>query len=180
MLPSSQKDDFIRAALKCGRYRVTSDGTIESIINGRVRALKPSPMKDGYFRVGLSVGGVVHYVKHHRVIAIALIPNPDNKPQVNHIDGCKSNWHPSNLEWVSQSENVKHAVSTGLVIHARGAQLPQSKLTESEVAEIRRLAATGTLTQREIGERFGVRQNTVSVIVSGKIWRRGRTTKEAA
>lgn len=50
----------------------------------------------------------------HRNIALAFIENPECKPEVNHIDGCKSNNHISNLEWVTPSENVQHAFDTGL------------------------------------------------------------------
>lgn len=49
----------------------------------------------------------------HRVIADTFIPNPLNLPQVNHIDGNKCNNCVTNLEWVSQSDNIKHAFSTG-------------------------------------------------------------------
>ena len=51
----------------------------------------------------------------HRVIAETLIENKENKPEVNHKDGNKKNNHPSNLEWVTRSENNLHAYSTGLL-----------------------------------------------------------------
>lgn len=64
-----------------------------------------------YLAVRLS--GKTHYV--HRLVAQAFIQNPDNKPQVNHIDGDKKNNNVWNLEWVTDKENVIHAYSTGLI-----------------------------------------------------------------
>jgi len=55
----------------------------------------------------------------HRLVAQAFIPNPLGKPEVNHIDGVKSNNHVSNLEWVTCSENIRHAIDTGLIQHEK-------------------------------------------------------------
>lgn len=50
----------------------------------------------------------------HRLVAMTYIPNPENKPDINHIDGNKSNCHAPNLEWVTKSENSQHMYDTGL------------------------------------------------------------------
>jgi hypothetical protein len=65
---------------------------------------KPSINKKGYAKIGIN--GNDYPV--HRLVAIAFIPNPENKPQVNHIDENKANNHVDNLEWVTQSENIRH------------------------------------------------------------------------
>ena len=69
----------------------------------------------GYAKVIIKINRVHHNKLIHRLVAEAFIPNPENKPQVNHIDGNKSNNHVSNLEWCNQSENNKHAFKNGLM-----------------------------------------------------------------
>lgn len=86
---------------------------------GRVRNKKGHIMKlqvgtHGYFQVNLDFDGKNKTKKVHRLVATAFIPNPYNKPQINHIDGNKQNNHISNLEWCTGSENVKHAFNIGL------------------------------------------------------------------
>lgn len=87
-------------------YMASSDGKILSKYTGRF--LKPRVTQFGYEQVTLSEGGV-HFVRLvHRVIAQAFIPNPDHKPQVNHIDEVKTNNEVGNLEWVTCKENINH------------------------------------------------------------------------
>lgn len=69
----------------------------------------------GYMRVMLYKHGVAKSLSIHRLVAITYLLNPENKPQVNHMDGNKLNNHVSNLEWVTQQENMDHAYAMGLV-----------------------------------------------------------------
>lgn len=89
------------------RYDITKEGIITNINSGRV--LNPIINSNGYAYVGLRTDDNTYKNMYmHRLVALAYIPNPDNKPQVNHIDGNKLNNHISNLEWVTGSENVLH------------------------------------------------------------------------
>lgn len=91
-----------------GKYDVTSDGRIYSYNYGRRTELKLSEHK-GYRRVALSSGNKRKIYQVHVLVARAFIPNPLKKPFVNHIDGNRSNNNVENLEWVTASENQKHA-----------------------------------------------------------------------
>ena len=108
-----------------GLYQVSTCGNIKSLAkprkngNGRSyiqkeKLLKQSFTSTGYKKVELYKDGKRKSFKVHRLVAIAFIPNPDNKPEVNHIDGNKINNNIDNLEWVTSSENSIHAYETGL------------------------------------------------------------------
>jgi hypothetical protein len=87
-------------------------GDILSLKNKKY--LKSNLKQNGYVYIMLykNDGGKTHRV--HRLVAESYLENNDNKPQVNHIDGNKSNNNVNNLEWCTQSENQKHAISIGL------------------------------------------------------------------
>lgn len=91
-------------------YQVSSKGRIKNIKTGRI--LTPIPDKDGYLRVHLNNDHTVRRV--HRLVGAAFIPNPDNKPQINHINGDKTDNTIENLEWCTIRENNIHALNSGL------------------------------------------------------------------
>lgn len=95
-------------------YEVFEDGTVISYKQKQPRRLNPYPNTKGYMLVDLSTKK--RAVKVHRLIAIAFLDNPENKPQVNHIDGDKTNNNVNNLEWVTNGENVRHSYDNGLNI----------------------------------------------------------------
>lgn len=108
-----------------GLYQVSNLGRVKSLErkvkggwnNTRTvgeRILKPCVNVEGYPKVSLCKEGAIRRFPIHRIVAQAFIPNPDGKPEINHIDGCKENNSVSNLEWVTRSENELHAWRTGL------------------------------------------------------------------
>lgn len=125
----------------------------------------------GYLILDLMKEGKRQSVKVHRLVAKAFIPNPNNKPQTNHIDGIKTNNYYMNLEWCTQSENTIHSYKNGLQKIRLGSEHHMSKLIESEVLEIRKLCVEGDLSRREIGKLYGVTKSCVMSINKRRIWK---------
>lgn len=103
--------------IRNGLFSVRSDGTIFRIVNGEkilANQCKTSRNKK-YHTVCAQIDGKQRHFYVHRLVAEAFIPNPLNKPQVNHIDGNPSNNKVENLEWVTNFENMTHAYKTGLI-----------------------------------------------------------------
>lgn len=86
-----------------GLYEVSSFGRVKSLKKNRIK--NTEGVYNDYVQVGLSKKSKVLNIRLHRIVALAFIPNPENKKTVNHIDCNKINNHVSNLEWVSQKEN---------------------------------------------------------------------------
>lgn len=99
-----------------GYYQISNFGNVKSLKfnhGTRSKLLKPFD-NEGYTRVKLFIKNNGKRFLVHRLVAENFIPNPKNKPFVNHIDGNKSNNFVENLEWVTSSENVVHAIQNGL------------------------------------------------------------------
>ena len=96
-------------------YMIYADGRIYSLKSNKFLKFRTSKNKNNdYDYVTLYDDGSDYQISVHRMVAITFIPNPENKPEVNHKDGNKHNNDISNLEWVSKSENVIHAFKHGL------------------------------------------------------------------
>lgn len=93
-------------------YKTSKNGKLySSIRKGVILSLKPNEKRNNYVEVGLCKEGVRTNLKVHRLVAIAFIPNPENKPDIDHIDGNPLNNNASNLRWVTKSENMKNPIT---------------------------------------------------------------------
>ena len=88
-----------------GDYKVYEDGTIVSVKGRKEKILKPRLHNNGYYKICLRINNVAKDWLVHRLVATLFIPNPDNLPQVDHIDGNKANNAISNLRWVTAYDN---------------------------------------------------------------------------
>ena len=123
-----------------GLYSVSNTGKVFSIRSNK--CLKGVPEGMGYLQVYLCINGKCKRYVIHRIVAMHFIPNPENKPEVNHIDCVKSNNNVMNLEWVTPSENVRHSIRMGRV-NRKGERHPLNKLTAKQVLKIRELISEG-------------------------------------
>lgn len=108
-----------------GYYQVDENGNVRTVpryvsnhtgkLYVKERILKQRYSKKGYKVVDLSINAKKFYRQVHRLVAMTFIPNPDNKPQVNHINEIKDDNRVENLEWVTNLENQRHARKNGLV-----------------------------------------------------------------
>jgi hypothetical protein len=152
-----------------GKYEISNYGEVKSLPrNGTV--LKPRLMlgfidSSGYHQV-LLLSGKIHK-KIHRLVAEAFIPNPHNKPCVNHIDRIKTNNNVANLEWVTYKENVLHTFKSGYKAQEMQ-EHAGSKLDELQAITIHRCLNSG-LRQKTLACYFNVTQGTISRIARGNI-----------
>lgn len=153
-----------------GLYQISDDGELFSVRSNRI--LTPNIGMDGYKKAVLSVGSKRKTVRINRLVAEAFVENPENKPMVNHKDCNKLNNRADNLEWVTPLENAIHASKNGLLKGHCGESNSMAKLTDDQVAEIRRTYKKGShhANARILGQRFGVSDSTIWLIASGQIW----------
>jgi DNA-binding CsgD family transcriptional regulator len=146
-------------------YAITRDGEVFSFRNNI--KLKSTINSDGYMKVNLCNKFSRKTIKIHRLIAEYYIDNVNNYPQVNHINGIKTDNRVENLEWCTSSQNAKHAFINKLRISPFGEKHSKAKLTESEVLEIR----NSSLSQKELSILYNVEPNTISRIINRKRWK---------
>jgi len=155
-----------------GDYQVSNLGRVKSYKYKAPRILKNVLNEYGYFRLNLSKNGKIKLYRVHRLVAETFLPNPENKPCINHKNGIKTDNRVENLEWCTYSENHIHAYKNGLmtVSDISGEKSGGSKLTNEKVNNIRQLYNSGDHTQWDLANKYNVHQSTIERIVNKKTW----------
>lgn len=151
-----------------GRYEASRTGEIRHSLNKNIRKARRN--RYGYLQLNFPRNdgtGKSDTISIHRLIALTFIPNPNNYPDVNHIDGNKQNNSVENLEWCTCSENAKHAHKLGLAHTYKGENHINAKFTNSQVIYIKQLYASG-VSQQKIADRYNVAQTTIGRIIRGE------------
>lgn len=158
-------------------YYVSNIGNVKSIdhyynsVRGtrlkKGRLIKLHKSNKGYLRVSLSMDCIKFTTGVHRLVAKSFIPNPSNKPYVNHINGNKQDNRVENLEWCTNSENIVHAYKNNLIKLNLGEDHHMSKFTNNEVAKIRLLHSKGR-TNKELANRYKISEAAMSKILKNK------------
>lgn len=145
-------------------HEIFSDG-VKSIIRKTGKDVNLKIHVQRYENVTMNNGDLCKIKRFHRVIAMTYLPNPNNYPQVNHIDGNKLNNSLSNLEWCTGEQNRKHARENNL--YPEGEWHPRAVIDNKTAEAIRVFSKENPkMSQTKVGEVFGVSQHTVSRVVT--------------
>lgn len=148
-------------------YEVSNLGNIRNVKTGRIRKL--NTLQKGYYFVGASLGSrnAKLCIKVHRAVAETFIPNPNNLPVINHIDGNKLNNVVENLEWCTHKHNIHHAMEHGLhhpgKYNRHGYHHKYSKLTKEDFEYIKQVYKPfdKEFGSRALGRKFNVSHNAI-------------------
>lgn len=151
-----------------GLYEASTAGRIRSLSRGEPRILRPGSNGRGYLVLGLWRDGNQHGFSVHSLILLTFVgPRPHGK-QINHIDGDRKNNRLENLEYCTQSENMRHRIDS-LGSDLSGTRNPSAKLDPTKVRKIRELRRRG-MSERKIAPMFGVSHRSINKIINRETW----------
>ena len=149
-------------------YAINEEGQVINTRKGN--SLTPHLNENGYLYVTLRRNNRNVTTSVHRLVAETYIPNPENKPFVNHIDANRSNPHKVNLEWCTQSENIKHAYKLG--------NMSQKKnFTAEELDELLTQLISGSANMTNLAKRMGVGLSRLTINMRNRAYKTGRVTE---
>lgn len=156
------------------RFEISSFGNIRN--KNTLHIYKQSLMSSGYYSIRTSIGSKTNKITImiHRAVANTFLSNPNNLPEVNHIDGNKTNNCVSNLEWSTSHHNQKHKYDNGLINIEliSGENNHNAKLTKEDVKYIQQKYISGSreFGVRALARKFNVAHTTILSIIKGKTW----------
>ena len=155
------------------KYQISSDGDIR---NAKGLVLKKRNDKDGYLNIHIKLekGGTQNsIVRLGRAVLCTFRPQTDMSLQANHIDGDKHNNSLENLEWVTQKENIRHSLKTGLkdINTTRAMGLSNRKYSEEAVRMMRTIYKSGGVTLRKLADMLEVPMMTLYFIISNRTYK---------
>lgn len=155
-------------------YTIYEDGRIHNDTNGKWIRGTSIDNHNRYVKIHLGTDEAGKFLPLHRLVAQIFIPNPNNYPQVNHIDGNRYNNAASNLEWCTAKQNIRHCWDTGLHMRQHGEMIETSKLTDEEAKWVYSFRDSG-LTPKQFVNRYRfykINLNSVRSIWQGRSWAR--------
>lgn len=166
-----------------GLYQISNLGRVKSlprVINSpvqkcgfRISKEKIKSLQNngkGYYQLYVQVNNKRKLFYIHRLVAKYFIPNPENKPEVNHINGIKTDNRVENLEWVTSSENTIHAIKNNLIRF--GEKSYNNLLTEQKVLLIRRLFRINpNFSRKNVAKKFNVSEGCIYGVIRNVTWK---------
>lgn len=164
--------------VECGNhYAVSNFGNVKNINRDSKLALIKD--KDGYLTVGFSFKKKIKRYRVHRLVALAFIPNLENKPEVNHIDNVRSNNNVVNLEWSTKKENIHYAKKSGNMNGNKmksfekwqGNKNSSAVLDEKVIHDIVSDWNTGEYTFTSLSGKYNMSRSAISALINRKSWK---------
>ena len=151
-------------------YDVSTEGRVRNSKSRKI--LSPVIKENGYYIVNIGIKKNKRKNMYiHRLVAMAFIYNPDPETytEVNHINGKKYDNCEENLEWVTPSENRKHAFRIGLLLPMKGEKSPNTDYTDDEIREVCKMIQKGK-TNKEIHKKIGIKKSVINSVRNRRRW----------